>query len=64
MLVTTGEAATLAHVEPATIRRWKARDKLRPVGVRPDGASLYRLADVFEINRGEDPRTHWRKTGS
>lgn len=60
VLVTGPEAATLAGVEPATIRRWKARGKLAPVDKNARGENLYTLPDVFAVQRGEDPRTHWR----
>lgn len=59
VLVTTSEAAVLAKVEPATIRRWKARKKLRPVGRTPDGKNLFELPAVFRVQRGDDPRDHW-----
>lgn len=60
VLVTGPQAAILASVEPATIRRWKARGKLTPAGTNDRGENLYALPDVFAVQRGEDPRTHWR----
>lgn len=60
VLLTTAEAAVLAAVDPATIRRWKHRRKLAPVARGAHGEHLFALADVFALRRGVDPRTRWR----
>lgn len=56
VLVTSTEAAILAHVEPATWRSWVHRGKVQPVGQTSAGHLLYALPDVFAVTRGDDPR--------
>jgi DNA-binding transcriptional MerR regulator len=51
VLVTTSEAAILAHVEPVTIRQWELRGKIRPAGQTSSGHLLYDVADVFAVTR-------------
>lgn len=48
-LVTTGEAAQAAHVEPERIRDWARRRLITPADRTPEGHPLYALSDVWEI---------------
>lgn len=45
-LVTTAEAAKLAHVRPATIRVWAHRGHIRPVG--PERGARWDIREVIE----------------
>lgn len=49
MYVTAPEAATLAHVEPATWRSWVHRGKVAPAGQTSAGHLLFELPDVFAM---------------
>ena len=65
-LITTGEAAELVHVAPATIRTWKHRGTLTPVAEH-DGRPLYRPADVWDAelaNRRADPAKKRQRAAS
>lgn len=48
--VTTGDAAILANVAPATIRQWSARGYLTPAG-KSGRTTLYARADVERVAR-------------
>ncbi len=55
MTVTTEEAAELAGVDPATIRKWVSRGDLEPVrrGVKP---LRFHYEDVARVQRSKRPR--------
>jgi len=55
VLVTTTEAALLAHVEPVTIRQWVNRGKLQPTAQNSSSHLLFALADVFKVRRADTP---------
>jgi MerR HTH family regulatory protein len=64
--VTTVQAAEMVRVTPATIRKWKQRGHLEPVGLDERGNPLYRPGDVTAAEKsvqrngiaasGVDPR--------
>lgn len=58
MTVTTDEAATLAGVQPVTIRQWVMKGWLEPVrrGAKP---LRFRYDDVARVQRDHRPST-WR----
>lgn len=49
-LLTTTEAAAVAHRTPATIRSWKHRGYLKPF-THHNGQPLYLEMDVLEVER-------------
>ena len=53
VLVTTTEAAILAHVEPATVRSWVNRGKLTPAAQTSAGYLLFTVPAVFAMTRPE-----------
>jgi DNA-binding transcriptional MerR regulator len=64
--LTTAQAAGMVRVEPGTIRQWKRRGHLDPVGLDERGHPLYRPEDVTRAEKrvhdnglrtnGTDPR--------
>lgn len=58
VLVTADEAAILAHVAPSTIRVWRLRGKLRPVGRDTSRRHLYDLADIGPLTLRDTPAAH------
>jgi excisionase family DNA binding protein len=52
-LFTAEEAAEEVNMKPATIYTWVHRGLLRPVGTR-GRHKLFRLADVFDVERTRD----------
>lgn len=52
--ITTGEAAALARVQPATVRSWARRDKLRVVGRDSNNRPLYATAEVVKVAQRQD----------
>lgn len=60
MTVTTEEAAELAGVDPATIRKWVSRGDLEPVrrGVKP---LRFHYEDVARVQRSKRPRSWVRR---
>lgn len=59
MTVTTDEAAELAGVDPAVIRKWVMRGDLEPVrrGAKP---LRFRYEDVARVQRDKRPKV-WRE---
>ena len=58
-LLTTAEAAHIAGVTTAAVRKWKERGLLAPAGLDENGHNLYRLRDVAKAERATRNRT-WR----
>lgn len=64
--VSTADAAEIAQVKPATIRKWRERGHLAPRGLDERGHPLYAPADVIAAEKrvydngmrasGVDPR--------
>jgi excisionase family DNA binding protein len=54
-LFTAEEAAEQVGMKPATIYTWVHRGLLRPAGTRGKH-KLFRLADVFEVEKTRDRR--------
>jgi hypothetical protein len=64
--ITTEQAAEMVGKKPGTIRQWKFRGHLAPVGLDEQGKPLYRPADVGRAEKtvrdnalrtnGTDPR--------
>ena len=50
-LVTAAEAALAAGVSAATVRDWKRRDLLEPAGRDRRHRPLYRITDVWDVER-------------
>lgn len=44
--ITASEAAALCGVALCTITKWVRQDRIKPVGLNPQGRKLYRLLDV------------------
>jgi DNA-binding transcriptional MerR regulator len=61
-LVSTAQAAFLAGVTDATIRKWRERAKLTPAGIDDQGHPLYRLIDIARVERAtrEKARRTWQ----
>jgi hypothetical protein len=56
--ITTGEAAALARVQPATIRSWARRKKLHEVARDPNNRPLYSTADVVRVAQEQAEGRH------
>ncbi len=57
--VTYVEAATIAGVPEATVRQWKSRHDLEPVGIGDDGRLLFVPMDVLRA----EAKTRTANTG-
>ena len=54
------DAATLAGVDAATVRQWKARGHLTPAGLDESGRPLFRGIDVLRAEAKTRHRAHRR----
>jgi len=61
-LVTAADAAAVAGVAVATIRKWKERGLIEPTGLDEKGRPLYRLLDIAKAERAtrDKARRTWR----
>ena len=50
-LINSTEAAAIAGVSAATIRKWKERGLIEPAGLDENSRPLYRLADIARAER-------------
>jgi len=59
-LVSTSEAAQIAGVSAATVRKWKQRGLIAPAGLDERNRPLYRMRDVALTERKTRQR-NWGK---
>ena len=59
-LINSTDAATIAGVSAATIRKWKERGIIQPTGIDERNRPLYRLADIARAERQTRQR-NWQR---